>query len=215
MLSVIIPACNEEVYLKTTIDAVRRQNTAHEVIVVSDASTDKTDVIASKHADKFLRLEKRQGPAHAKNAGAKLAKGEILIFLDADTVLTQDVLQSIEKQTKENFVGTCRIEPLEKKAKHEFFMWLKNYFLCPFGVSNGIIFCTKKTFEEFGRFPEVKKREDGLLLRKIKKAGKFKILKEPVKSSMRRFEKIGYVGVAKYWVKEALKPSDQEYPLIR
>lgn len=216
MLSVIIPACNEENYLKETIESIRQQNIKdYEIIVVSDGSTDKTDEIASKHADKFLRLEKRLGPAYAKNAGARLAKGKILVFLDADTKLTKDVLKEIKETTKENVVGTCKIEPSNKALKHRVIMSLKNTLLCPFGVSNGIVFCTKNTFEKYGTYPQLKKREEGVLIRTIKREGEFVMLDKPVINSMRRFEKLGYTTVFAYWIKEALKPSDEDYPVVR
>jgi len=216
MLSVIIPACNEENYLEATIGAVRKQNHPEcEVIVISDGSTDNTDKIASKLADKFLRLEKRQGPAAAKNAGARIAKGDAFVFLDADTLVTEGVLNEIDSMKKEDLVGTCRIQPSKSELKHKLFMIVKNYVVCPFGVSNGIVFCTRGTFEKFGPYPEVKKREEGLFLRKVGKRGSFVILRKYVVSSVRRFEKLGYARVVLYWVREALKPSDEHYPLVR
>ena len=201
--------------MEETIKSIKDEMSEHEIIVVSDASTDSTDKIAMKHADKFLRLEKRSGPAGAKNAGAKLAKGEILVFLDADTRLTKGVLEEIKKVTRDNVVGTCKIIPAEKKVKHRIAMSFKNTFVCPFGVSNGIVFCTKETFQKYGEYAAVKKQEDGFFVRKVKREGKFVVIKRPVISSMRRFEKLGYLGVGKYWLKESLKPSNEDYPVIR
>src|SRR3989338_3899471 len=215
MISVIIPACNEEKYLKETIDSVKSESVEHEVIVASDASTDDTDKIGMKYADKFVRLAKRSGPAGAKNAGARVAKGEILVFLDADTRLTKGVLEEIKKVTKDNVVGTCKIIPAEKNLKHRIAMSFKNTFICPFGVSNGIVFCTKETFEKYGEYAAVKKQEDGFFVRKVKKEGNFIVIKTPVISSMRRFEKLGYLGVGRYWLKESVKPSNEDYPVIR
>ncbi len=217
MLSVIIPACNEENYLKETIESVKKQNLKScEIIVISDGSLDKTDKISAEYADKFLRLEKRQGPAAAKNAGARIARGEILVFLDADTHMTERVLEEIEKVCKNNVVGTCQISPSKNSFKNKMFMTLKNHLLCPLGVSNGILFCTKKTFDEYGGYnPLLKKREEGDFLRKIKSSGNFIILKNKVISSTRRFDQLGYSKVISYWIGEALKPSDKDYPLIR
>src|SRR3989338_7300026 len=208
MLSIIIPACNEEKYLEQTINSIRSQNHEnYEIIIVCDGCTDLTEEIAKKHTSKIIKLKQRQGPAIAKNRGAELSQGSKLIFLDADTHLTPGVLREIEKilEKRPNIVGTCRIKPSNKRLKHQILMLIKNYLLCPFGVSNGIIFCSKETFDKFKGFRNVKQMEDGFFIRAVKKKEGFKILKTPVINSTRRFDEIGYVKIWIYWIKKALK----------
>ncbi len=118
MLSIIIPACNEEKYLENTINAIKTQNKTNcEIIVVCDGCNDKTPEIAKKLAHKSLILKKRKGPSIAKNEGAKIAKGKQLIFLDADTIITKGVLNRIEEilNLEKDIVGTCLIKPSNKK----------------------------------------------------------------------------------------------------
>lgn len=214
MISVIIPACNEEAYINDCIKAVKQCNSC-EIIVVCNGCTDKTLEIAKKKVNKVLNFKERN-IAKARNAGVKVSSGDILVFLDADTLISNAVLENIKKNVKFNSVGTCKFKPNNKKLKHRLFYFLKNNFVCPFGVSNGIVFCDRKTFDMIGGFDEsLSKREDGKFVRTIKKNGMFILLNEKVINSTRRFDKFGYFGVIKYWIKEALKPTQKEYEIIR
>src|SRR5579884_1978782 len=95
MISVIIPAHNEEDYIGPTLDALSRQNYPHfEVIVVANGCCDGTARIASNACDRLIVLsDKNLGVA--RNLGAKLARGELLMFLDADTVLEPGALEIV------------------------------------------------------------------------------------------------------------------------
>lgn len=214
MISIIIPACNEERYLRETIQSIKSQSFKdYEIIVVCDGCTDKTLEIAKDHADKFILLKDRKGPAIAKNEGAELAKHNKLIFLDADTKLTENVLSDISEALDKKLFGTCKIKPSDNKIKHKVMMFIKNLY--PFPFTNGIVFCTKETFTKGGGFPIVKKGEEGSMVRKLNKENEFTLLKTPVISSTRRFDKKGYLKVMLYWIKEYIKPSDEDYEIIR
>ena len=82
--SVIVPAHNAEDFLRKCLDSVRMQDfNSYELIVVCDACTDGTEVIASKYADKLIVTDYgRDGLA--RNAGIDAAEGEWLLFLDHD-----------------------------------------------------------------------------------------------------------------------------------
>ncbi len=213
MISIIIPACNEEKYLEETINSVRNQEHKHEIIVVCDGCTDRTVEIAKSIADKFVILKERKGPAFAKNEGAKLAKYDKLVFLDADTRLTENTLKEISKALDNRYIGTCRIRPSDPKFKHKIMMSLKNFY--PFPYTNGIFFCTKLAFKKVKGFPEVKKGEERYILKMLAENFEFKVIKNPVINSTRRFDKKGYLGVMFYWIKEYFKPSDKDYEIIR
>ncbi len=219
MISIIIPACNEEKYLEKTIKSIKSQDYGdYEIIVVCDGCTDNTCKVAQKLADETIILRQRQGPAKAKNEGIKLAKGNKLVFLDADTHLTNRALENISKilDKNPNVVGTCKIKPSNKKLKHKLCYFLKNYIISPFGVSNGIIFCTKEVFNRFNGFnSHLRKKEDGDFVRRIKSKSKFMIIDEYVISSTRRFDKKGYLVIGIYWLKEYFKPSKTHYEVIR
>ena len=213
MISIIIPACNEEKYLKETINSVKNQGYKHEIIVVCDGCTDKTAETAKSLADKFVILKERHGPAFAKNEGEKMAAYNKLVFLDADTKLTENVLKEISEALDRGYVGTCRIKPSDPKFKHKTMMFLKNLY--PFPYTNGILFCTREAFRKVKGFPEVKKGEERNILKQLAEDFEFKVIKNPVISSTRRFDKKGYFNVMFYWIKEYFKPSDEDYEVIR
>ena len=216
MISIIIPAFNEEAYIESTINSIKIQDFKdYEIIVICDGCTDKTYEKVKNVVDKVIVLPKKQGPAIARNKGAKIAKGEVLVFLDADTKITNKVLEDFYKNKDNYIAGTAKIKPSSNKIKHKIFMTMKNYIICPFGVTNGILFCKKELFVRTMGFPEIKKREEGIFVRQLIKNGKFYISKQSVINSTRRFDKKGYIKVLIYWIKESIKPSNEEYEAIR
>ncbi|MBS3175595.1 glycosyltransferase [Candidatus Woesearchaeota archaeon] len=216
MISIIIPAHNEENYIEDTIKAIKNQDfKEYEIIVVCDGCTDNTLEKVKQLADKIIVLRSRKGPAVAKNEGAKRANKDILVFLDADTKISSGLLLDIKANINNYAVGTAKIKPSNKIFKHRLMMSLKNNILCRFGVSNGIIFCSRKNFEKVNGFLEKNKGEDGSFIQNLKKEGKFYISKYPVINSTRRFDKKGYISVIFYWIKESFKKKDDPYEVVR
>jgi glycosyltransferase involved in cell wall biosynthesis len=92
-LSVIIPVYNSAVELGECLRALKGSDAqAWEVIVVDDASTDGSGEVATRLGVRVVRMARNAGPAAARNAGAKLATGEVLVFMDADTEAHTDTL---------------------------------------------------------------------------------------------------------------------------
>jgi hypothetical protein len=96
-LSVIVPAHNAERVLPQSLGALGRSDLAREeweLIVVDDASTDDTARVALHHADRVVDLAARVlGPAYARNRGCEVARGEVLVFIDADVCVHADTLR--------------------------------------------------------------------------------------------------------------------------
>jgi glycosyltransferase involved in cell wall biosynthesis len=97
LVSVVIPAYNEELMIKRCLDSVRAQTYKDiEIVVCDNNSTDRTVSIAEQHADKVVR-EKQQGPVFALDRGAREASGDIVAFTGADCMPQKDWIESLVK----------------------------------------------------------------------------------------------------------------------
>lgn len=96
-LSVIVPAHQGASVLPLSLPALAASDlprSAWELIVVDDASSDETGALADRWADRVVKLGGRpHGPGYARNRGAEIARGEWLVFIDADVVAHQDTLR--------------------------------------------------------------------------------------------------------------------------
>ena len=102
-ISVVLPLYQGERYLARVlppiVEAVQRKE-LHEFLVVDDCSTDRGPGICREHGVRVLKADTRRGPGAARNLGASEATGEVLLFLDADTVMSGDV-PSLVRETFE------------------------------------------------------------------------------------------------------------------
>lgn len=95
-ISVVIPVYNSARYLRQCLDHLQRSiSKPFECIVVDDGSTDESAQDARRYGAKVISTPGRCGPAHARNLGAKEARGEILFFIDADVCVYPDTLARI------------------------------------------------------------------------------------------------------------------------
>ncbi len=95
-LSVIVPVFNGKLQLPRCLDALRAsQFTDFEVIVVDDCSTDNTRQIVERFRARYLRTPRKLGPGGGRNLGVRHARGELLVFVDADVVVAPDTLSQI------------------------------------------------------------------------------------------------------------------------
>ena len=106
MISVVIPTYNEEKNVRACLENLKKCKTAnYEIIIVDAKSTDKTVDICREYTDKILIENKKEGLAIARNKGAEIAKGNIVAFLDADSIPKEGWLDCIEKSMTEDVVG--------------------------------------------------------------------------------------------------------------
>ena len=106
LVSIIIPAFNHKEALETCLKSIEAQTYSNlEIIVVDDGSTDGTEVAfasqSSTHPYRFVRQENRGAPA-ARNAGAQMANGTFLIFVDADVTLQKDAIERMVMALEEH-----------------------------------------------------------------------------------------------------------------
>jgi len=198
MISIIIPSFNEEKYLPKLLDCIKKQTYKNYEIIVADAnSKDKTKSIARKYGCKIV---KGGLPAVGRNKGAKIAKGNILLFLDADVQFAKDFLKNaigeIEKRNLD--VAGYYIKPLGNNVIDKIFFRIFNLwtFVTQFfypNASGGGIFCKKWLHKKVKGFDDtIKLSEDMDYVKRCSKFGKFRILKSARPFiSMRRFEKEG------------------------
>lgn len=118
LVSIIITTRNEEINIQNCLESIKRQNyplDKIEIIIVDNNSTDKTLVIARRYTDKIYNY----GPERSaqRNYGAKYAIGKYILYLDADMMLSKDVIsECVEKCEKQDLV-TLYISLKESLAK--------------------------------------------------------------------------------------------------
>jgi glycosyltransferase involved in cell wall biosynthesis len=205
MVSIIIPTLNEENYLPFLLDSIKNQNFKDWEIIVADAgSKDTTIEIAKNYGCKVI---KGGLPAKGRNEGAKIAKGDLFLFLDADTILPANFFEKILKESKERNldVASFCLEPQTKNWFEKFLF--EAFYNLPILISEKFlahgaqaILVKREIFEKVSGFDEkIKFSEDHSFVRKAKKNSNFGILKSVrVFSSLRRFKKEG-------WIKTYLK----------
>src|SRR5258705_14016260 len=108
MISFIVPAYNEERLLEATLAALHAAGRAvgelYELVVVDDASTDRTALIAQRHGALLVSVTHRQIAA-TRNSGAREANGELFIFVDADTIVNEAVVRCAIEAMRDGAVG--------------------------------------------------------------------------------------------------------------
>lgn len=119
-ISVIIPVYNGRKFLTRCLDAVRASSyRSFELIVVDDRSTDESADISRSKGAVVLSTDTRSGPAAARNLAAETAKGEILMFIDADVVVKPETIGRIAERFETSpevtaLFGSYDDEPAEK-----------------------------------------------------------------------------------------------------
>ena len=209
-ISVIIPALNEEKYIAHPLGGLSRQTFKNfETIVVDGGSRDRTVKIASGKAR--VIVERKRGPAAARNAGAAIAKGKVLVFLDADTRPSPRLLETFSKAfgSMHIIAATGPILPLEKTrrvvgAGYRFVSILFVRFSILIGMPSivGANFAVRRReFIREGGFNEnMLTYEDWDLSMRLRKLGRICFLKNAiVHTSVRRISEWGIVGFLKYY----------------
>ena len=165
-----------------------------EIIVVDGAQ--ERDTLGAIHNDNVIKISSEKGRAKQMNAGASVARGEILIFLHADTELPIHALKKIHSLLEQKeYVGGAfdlgiKSDKFIFKVIGRLASWRSRLNRIPFG--DQAIFIRKEYFNRIGGYKEIPLMEDLELMRRIKKSGdKIRIFYEQVMTSPRRWEKEG------------------------
>jgi glycosyltransferase involved in cell wall biosynthesis len=191
-LSFIIPAHDEATLIAATIAAVRTsvpQGETYEIVVVDDASTDATARVAEAAGARVVRSARRQ-IAGARNAGAAEASGSILIFVDADSLVSPALISAAVRTVREGAVGGGATLHFDKPMPRWARIWLPAFLWCyaRFGLAAGcFFFCTRAAFDASGGFDETLfAGEEVALSLALRRIGRFVLLKESVITSSRK-----------------------------
>jgi len=196
-ISVIIPALNEENNITASITSARAASNA-EIIVVDGGSSDGT--VEKARAAGARVLTSQPGKASQMNAGASAATGDILLFLHADTLLPESY-ESLIQITLSDEKTVCGAFELKLYAPGILLRIIEKTAnirsrrrQLPYG--DQCFFIRADLFQSMGGFKEMPLMEDVELIRRLRRKGNIAIVPVPVRSSARRYVKIGPLRTA-------------------
>lgn len=212
ILSIIIPTYNEEEYLPVLLESIKQQDFSDYEIIVADAdSKDNTIKIAEEYG--CIVVEGGM-PAVGRNNGAKVAKGDYLLFLDSDLKLTEDYLAKVIYEFKMERLGIAitQMKPLSKKTEDKVLHDLANLFMIsvekikPHGAGCYGIIAKRELHECCGGFnEELTFGEDTEYIERLAKKERFKVLRNAkIGVSTRRLEEEGLATLAKQYGKSTV-----------
>jgi rSAM/selenodomain-associated transferase 2 len=163
---------------------------------VDGGSTDATAAVAARFPEISL-LASPRGRARQMNAGARAARGDVLLFLHADTWLPDGALAAVEAAASDPGVVAGRFDVRFDNPRPVFRMiaWFMNQRSRWSGISTGdqAIFVRREIFEALGGYPDMPLMEDVELCRRLKRRGKLAALRVAVTTSARKWEREGAV----------------------
>src|SRR4030095_3049173 len=192
MISFIVPAHNEEVWISrcsAIASATESVASDHEVFVVDDASIDATVHIAAQRGARVVRAAHRNIAA-TRNSGAKEASGDVLFFVDADTLISAEIVHSALRAIEEGAVGGGCVPRYEERMPFWFHLFYPLMVIASRGVlrqtGRACVFCTREAFAASGGFSEVHfAAEEAFWIQALKHHGRFVVLRETVVTSGR------------------------------
>lgn len=192
-LSIILPAHNEEALIGKAVRSARvaadHLGDPFEIIVVNDASTDRTAETARQSGAIVLDVDRRQISA-VRNEGARIAQGEWLVFMDGDTWMTPEVLIAVKRSFESGAIGGG--SGVQFDGMVPIYARLMMGVLVPtfrmLGMATGcFIYATRPAFDAVGGFDEsLFASEEVAFSKAMKKQGRFVVLRERVTTSGRK-----------------------------
>lgn len=196
-ISIIIPVYQED-NINQLIDSIITNETSitYEIIVVDGDDGSTTEKISHEN---IITINSVKGRSYQMNAGFKKAKGEILLFLHADTFLPnqalEKIVQSLEKPSKYSAGAFDLSFDSSNKIINkigEIASWRSRKLLMPYG--DQAIFVKREVFEQIGGYKEIDLMEDINFIQKLKrKKYKLTILEDKILTSPRRWENKGAI----------------------
>ncbi|MCM2324872.1 MAG: glycosyltransferase [Candidatus Woesearchaeota archaeon] len=194
MISIVIPAYNEEEYLPKLLESIKKQDFSDYEIIVADSSADDTRKIAKGYG---CIVTKGGRPAKARNNGSLKASHDIL-FLDSDVILPDNFLKEFARRCKKYDLASCYVHPTSRKLSHKIYYSVKNWLNATNPIkhcSGQCLFIRKKIFRELNGYDEslYLGEEHELVQRAVKCGNRYTLFKDIyVLNSPRRIEKEGF-----------------------
>ena len=219
-ITIVVPCKNEETYIHHLLNALRGQNIGNTRIIIADCSTDNTRQVIRDNSSGLTVEIIDGGPVSiAKNNGAQLVTTPCILFIDADVrffkrTVIQDAVDTIESKNLDLIGLKIKCYDRDPRAKLGFVIFntinhALKYF-SPFAV--GAFMLTRKDrFDEYGGFPEKFSTSEDYFLSRMYSPRKFRILRHHFGQDSRRFKKMGYMGMAKYLVKNFINRNNKAY----
>lgn len=212
LTSFVIPAWNEAPLIGRTIEAIREASDAagipSEIIVVDDASDDGTADVATSHGARVHRVEHRNIAA-VRNAGAAEARGDRLIFVDADTIVTRDVVAAATRALDGGAAGGGalvrfdRTVPIWARLTLAGIMTMSRLLRLASGC---FVFCRRDAFDEVGGFDDrYYATEEWVLSRAMRRVGRFVIVPHTVVTDARKVDLFGMTGALRVALRLAIR----------
>jgi glycosyltransferase involved in cell wall biosynthesis len=218
MISIVIPVRNEESVIEKTLLKLREiKNLEYEIIVSDGNSTDKTVEICNKYADKVIEAtEKQKTIAAGKNAGVAIARGEFVLFIDADIIIPEpervirEVLATMEKDPQVfGITVSLRVFP-EMETFMDYMVfgavnwvhYFRNNWFHSGSASGEFQFVRHEAFKKIGGFEEkFAVGEDNVMFWRLSQIGKTRMLKHiGVYHTGRRAHIIGWPKLLYQWL---------------
>jgi glycosyltransferase involved in cell wall biosynthesis len=219
-ITIVVPCKNEENYIHHLLDSLRSQNIGDTRIIIADCSTDRTREVIQAAKGKLNVEIIDGGPVSlAKNNGAHLVTTPYILFIDADVRffkdnVIQDAVNMIDRKNLDLIGLNIKCYDRDLRAKIGFTAFnLINHvlkYVSPFAV--GAFMLTRRDrFEEYGGFPEQFATSEDYFLSRKYSPRKFRIIRHHFGQDSRRFKKMGYMGMAKYLVKNFVNRNNKAY----
>ena len=219
-ITIVVPCKNEENYIAHLLMHLRQQEIGNTRIIIADCSTDNTrEVIQVMKGGLNVEVIEGGPVSIAKNNGAKLATTPYILFIDSDVRFFSDtVISDSVKELESNdldLVGAyIKCYDGDKRAQIGFTLFnivnrIMSYKV-PFAV--GAFMLTRRDrFEQFGGFAEKYGTSEDFFLSKKYDVKKFKLVKHYFGQDNRRFEKMGYFGMAWYLIKNFWNRNNEKH----
>jgi glycosyltransferase involved in cell wall biosynthesis len=194
MLSFVVPAYNEEKCLPATLESIhaaaRSLALDYEIVVADDASSDATAELARQGGARVVSVNNRQ-IAKTRNAGARAAAGDRLIFVDADTRVNADVVRAALASMDAGVVGggaAARFDDTAPPYAHRMLRLVAGSMFWLNLAAGCFVYCRREAFEAAGGWDERHFAGEEIMLSfALRKLGRFVMLRETVITSPRKF----------------------------